>query len=156
MQFSSFSKANFRVVLSATVVCCGLLSAGNIAKAADMVTSVEPTYSGAGVCGHQHVLSSVSYKFYHEVRHVPGLPLVGIKDMGNIVMTREEPAATKLNIDRQYCSATAVMNDGSTYPVWYMVEFGQGFTGVGGFNVEFCVEGFDKWRIQDGNCRAVR
>uniref|UniRef100_UPI00261FF5CD hypothetical protein n=1 Tax=uncultured Bartonella sp. TaxID=104108 RepID=UPI00261FF5CD len=122
------------------------------ASAADMQAMHTPipqssSFADAGACAYEHVLSAVNYRFYHEVLHVPGLPLVRIKEMANITATREEPAATKLNVRRQFCQATAIMNDGSSYPAYYMVEFGQGFTGVGGYNVEFCVEGFDKWRI---------
>ncbi|EJF90691.1 hypothetical protein [Bartonella tamiae] len=151
-----FSKVSRRAALSFFMIYSGVASLSYTANAADMILTFEPAHVSTGVCAHQHVLSNVSYKFYHAVRHIPDIPIVRIKDMANIVMTRDEPAATKLNISRQYCGATAIMNDGSTYPIWYMVEFGQGFTGVGGFNTEFCVEGFDKWRIQDGNCRAVR
>ena len=161
MQKSSFFKANFRKVLSFSVFGLGLYAGANSAVAADLAASLAPapqtaSFADAGACAYEHVLSSVNYKFYHEVRHVPDLPVVRIKEMAAITATRQEPAATKLNISRQFCRATAIMNDGSSYPVYYMVEFGQGFTGVGGYNVEFCVEGFDKWRIQDGNCRAVQ
>jgi len=135
MQTSSFSNRIFRKAFYASFAVIGLAGAVNAAHAADILSNTAPSFANAGACAYEHVLSAVNYKFYHEVRHVPDLPVVRIKDMANIVQTREEPAATKL---------------------YYMVEFGQGFTGIGGFNVEFCVEGFDKWRIQDGNCRAVR
>ena len=156
MQTSSFSNRIFRKAFYASFAVIGLAGAVNAAHAADILNNTAPSFANAGACAYEHVLSAVNYKFYHEVRHVPDLPVVRIKGMANIVQTREEPAATKLNISRQFCQATAIMNDGNSYPVYYMVEFGQGFTGIGGFNVEFCVEGFDKWRIQDGNCRAVR
>jgi hypothetical protein len=36
-----------------------------------------------------------------------------------------------------------------------MVEEGQGFAGVGK-NVEFCVDGFDRWAVYDAKCRVLR
>lgn len=156
MQMSPYFFKKFRNAFSASIVVLGLSAGINVVKAADTTFNEAASSVNAGACAYEHVLSAVNYKFYHEVRHVPDLPLVRIKAMADIVQTREEPAATKLNVRRQFCRATAIMNDGNNYPVYYMVEFGQGFTGIGGYNVEFCVEGFDKWRIQDGNCRALR
>lgn len=161
MQMPSSFKTKLYKILSLPVLGIGFSFAVNSSMAADLAASQAPSprvsaFADAGACAYEHVLSAVNYKFYHEVRHVPGLPLVRIKEMANIAATRQELPATKLNIHRQFCQATAIMNDGSSYPAYYVVEFGQGFTGVGGYNVEFCVEGFDKWRIHDGNCRAMK
>lgn len=161
MQKSSFFNASFRKVLSFSVFGLGFYACVNSATAADLAASLAPqsqasSVNDAGVCGYKRILWEVGYKFRQEVHNVPGLPVVHIDQVKDIEMTRGENPATKLNIPRQFCRATAIMNDGSSYPLYYMVEYGQGFTGVGGYNVEFCVEGFDKWRIQDGNCRAVK
>ncbi len=161
MHKSSFFNASFRKVLSLSVFGLGFYACVNSATAADLATSLAPrsqasSVNDAGVCGYKRILWEVGYKFRHEVRNVPGLPPVHIEHVTDITMGRGENPATKLNIPRQFCRATAIMNDGSSYPLYYMVEYGQGFTGVSGYNVEFCVEGFDKWRIQDGNCRAVK
>lgn len=128
----------------------------NVSSAADMQPQYQFNSTVTGACAHQHVLSNLDYRFNHEMRNVPSLPLRRLKSLENIVMTHEDIAATKLNVTRQYCQATGVMSDGTKYPVWYMIEFGKGFVGMGGFNLEFCVQGFDKWLIQDGKCQAVR
>ena len=47
------------------------------------------------------------------------------------------------------------MNDGRSRTIWYMIELGQGFAGMGA-NVEYCISGLDSWRIYGAYCRSVR
>jgi hypothetical protein len=56
---------------------------------------------------------------------------------------------------RDYCVADSVMTNGSFYPVYYTIEHGLGFAGIGR-SVDFCVPGLDPWHIHDGDCRTVR
>ncbi len=58
-------------------------------------------------------------------------------------------------IHREYCRADAVMTNGRTHPVYYTIEFGQGFASIGNY-VDFCVLDLDPWRIHDEACRTVR
>jgi hypothetical protein len=51
--------------------------------------------------------------------------------------------------------ADAVMTDGSASPVYYVVEHGLGFVGLGS-DIDFCVPGLDPWHVHDGDCRTVR
>lgn len=165
MDIKSSSKTLSAVVCTAQLAIATLFC-GN-AAAADVTVKPIPASQNLsdafvnfaaddGVCSSDHVLSRVTYNFYHEVRHVPGLAQVRIAAMENPTLERIEKAPTFYSITRHYCSATAIMNDGSRHLAWYMVEDGQGFTGIAGMNVEFCVDGFDKWRIQDGSCLAIR
>ncbi len=62
-----------------------------------------------------------------------------------------EPGVVK----RDFCMADSVMTDGSVRPVYYVVEHGLGFVGIGR-NIDFCVLGLDPWHIHDGGCRTVR
>lgn len=58
-------------------------------------------------------------------------------------------------VPRRYCRATATLTSGHHRTVFYLIEGGGGFSG-NSFNVEFCVEGLDPWRVHDGSCRALR
>lgn len=129
--------------------------AGN---AADMLLNEPPITMApdTGMCANQHVLSRASYHFSYQVHHVPHLPRVQIRSFTNITRTRYEPAVTRHNITRHYCTAMVNMNNGTVYPVAYVVAENQGFAGVAGINVDFCVDGFDRWRIYDNACRALR
>ncbi len=58
-------------------------------------------------------------------------------------------------VKRDYCMADSVMTNGRSYPVYYVVEHGLGFAGIGR-NIDFCVPGLDPWHVHDGDCRTVR
>jgi hypothetical protein len=82
---------------------------------------------------------------------------------------------TGRSIARRYCHATAHFNDGSNRKIWYLIEGGMGFAGFGQSyvgtrqfvrerlgngplinNVEFCIEGLDKWNVYNAHCRLLR
>jgi capsid protein len=144
-------------VSSLLVACFAIgvaLSSGAPARAADYIES-GPGYDDT--CGQSHVLNRIVNKFSYQVHHVPGLPQVAIQDFSDVRQNRYEPSRDPelAAVARHYCRATAHLSDGDQRPVWYLVEEGQGFVGVGN-NVEFCVAGFDRWRVYDGNCRSLR
>jgi hypothetical protein len=56
---------------------------------------------------------------------------------------------------RDYCVADSVMTNGSVHPVYYTIEHGLGFAGIGSY-VDFCVLGLDPWHVHDADCRTVR
>lgn len=58
-------------------------------------------------------------------------------------------------VRRDYCVADSVMTNGGSHPVYYAIEHGLGFAGLGR-NVDFCVLGLDPWHVYDGDCRTVR
>ncbi len=58
-------------------------------------------------------------------------------------------------IARRYCRGTAYMSDGHKHTMHYRIEEGMGLAGVG-YKVEFCVQGRDRWRVYNGNCRVLR
>lgn len=141
------------VVLGASALCLSL--AALPASAADYVTSA-PAIVDNTVCSQQSVLRRVVSRFGYQVRHVPELPQVAITAMSDVRLNRYEPKTNPAEIERTYCKATAVLSDGQYRSVWYLVEEGQGFVGVGR-NVEFCVEGFDRWYVYDAtSCRVLR
>ena len=58
-------------------------------------------------------------------------------------------------IPRRYCQATAWLTNGRRHKVYYRIEEGMGLAGTG-YKVEFCLPGYDRWRVYDGNCRVLR
>lgn len=130
----------------------GLLAAGP-AGAADMLAGVYA--SDPGVCADARVLNRISERFRYQVRNVPHLPQVEIVDFQRVGQTRYRPAGEYWPIERRYCHATAALSDGRSSTVWYLIENPMGFAGFGS-NVEFCVSGFDRWHVYDGNCRVLR
>ncbi|MCK4204677.1 phage portal protein [Brucella pituitosa] len=149
-RIGQFSRA---ALLAASVL--PLTFASLPASAADYLTSAPTSVADAGLCSQQGVLRSVVADFGYQVRNVPNLPQVGISAMSDVRLTRYEPKNNPAQIERTYCKATAVLSDGQHRSVWYMVEEGQGFAGVGQ-NVEFCVDGFDRWFVYDASCRVLR
>jgi hypothetical protein len=85
---------------------------------------------------------------------VPHLPDVDIVEFRKIHQHRYYPYAEDSPIARRYCGATAVLSDGRKRDVWYLIEDGMGFVGIGD-NVEFCVSGFDRWMVYNGRCRVL-
>ncbi|NTS29996.1 hypothetical protein SAMN05428967_2551 [Phyllobacterium sp. YR620] len=128
-----------------------VLSSGIPVRAADYV---QGGYDDT--CGQASVLNRIVNRFAYQVRHVPNLPQVGIQNFSDVRMTRFEPSREPelAAVERHYCKATAHLSDGVQRPVWYVVEDGMGFVGIGN-NVEFCVAGFDRWHVYDGQCRTL-
>lgn len=107
------------------------------------------------VCANSAVRSTIQHRFRYQVTHVPQLADVDIVDFYGASQTRYHPATQNSPIARRYCRATARLSDGRDRTVWYLIEYGQGFAGIGD-NVEFCVSGFDRWNVYDSNCRVLR
>jgi hypothetical protein len=58
-------------------------------------------------------------------------------------------------VHRDYCIADSVMTNGTVHPVYYAIERGLGFAGIGRY-VDFCIPDLDPWHVHDGDCRTVR
>ena len=56
---------------------------------------------------------------------------------------------------RLYCHGTAQMNDGHKRQIWWLIEGGMGFAGLGD-NLEFCISGLDPLKVHGAWCRSVR
>ena len=56
---------------------------------------------------------------------------------------------------RRYCTAEARLSDGHRTTLYYLVEQGAGYASAT-WNVDFCLAGFDPWRVHDGRCHSVR
>ncbi len=125
---------------------------GQVAQAADYI---EVLPADAGFCSEASVLGRIQSKFRHQVTHVPNLPDVAITDFHEITLRRWLPAGEERPIARLYCGAKVALSDGNQRDIWYLVEEGMGFAGTG-YNVEFCVDGFDRWNVYSGACRILR
>jgi capsid protein len=126
------------------------------AGAADIIASAPSYYEQAPqACGQDWVLSRIAGKFRHQVTHVPNLPDVDLVDFRDIRQNRYEPAMSDSEFTRTYCEATAYTSDGRRHALWYLIEDGAGFAGLGQ-NVEFCMVNFDRWKVYNGRCRVLR
>lgn len=144
-----------RVGMACLAALAGLMAAvtPRAALAADMVVGVYA--SDPGVCAEPRVLKRISHRFDYQVRRVPNLPQVAILDFYRIGETRYEPAHEKSPIERRYCHGRVWLSGGHERGIWYLIEYRMGFASLGS-NVEFCVEGFDPWRVYNGHCRVLR
>jgi hypothetical protein len=150
-----------KVTTNGLVLSCllaaGLLAAGP-AAAADYIRSAPghvTHYTDQGICAEGGYLARISHKFRYQIAHVPYLPDVEIADFQGIHQNRYLPADADHPIARRYCEATAVLSNGRRHQILYLIESGMGFAGIGGTNVEFCVNGFDRWKVYDGRCRVL-
>ncbi len=142
---SSLLAASFAVGVALTSIAAP-------ARAADY--SASPVYDDT--CGQSYVLNRIVSRFSYQVHHVPYLPQVSIVNFSNVQQSRYEPSREPdlAAVARHYCRATAHLSDGDQRPVWYLIEEGQGFVGLGD-NVEFCVAGFDRWHVYNGKCKTL-
>jgi hypothetical protein len=106
-------------------------------------------------CDDSGILQRVQRGFRHGVLNVPNLPNVSIVAFHGIHEHRYQPFGDEQPIARRYCGATAEMSDGRMREVWYLIEDRMGFVGVGD-GVEWCVSGFDRWKVYNGHCRVLR
>lgn len=141
-----------RPVLAALLGLSAAVAAAPSVRAADLGVYAEG-YSGA--CSENWVFGKITHRFAYQVRHVPNLPQVDITDFQNIRETRYLPAQEDRPIGRTYCGAQVILSDGNARDIWYLIEEGQGYAGIGD-NVEFCVSGFDRWFVYNGRCRVLQ
>ncbi len=138
--------------LAALALLFGLNSAqaadfGNAAASPTVIHDDDTACAGFGVLGH--IKSHYAYAERHVLHR--GFVIASIDNPRPSGHPYAEPGWVK----RDYCQADAVMSDGSAHPVFYVVEHGLGFVGIG-HDVDFCVPGLDPWHVHDGDCRTVR
>jgi hypothetical protein len=135
-----------RYALLAFAVATSWLTLAATANAGDL---------DARYCDDGAILARIASKFRHQVTYVPNLPDVDIVHFGRIHERRYIPYGEQRPIARRYCGATALLSDGRKRKIWYLIEDRMGFAGIGD-GVEFCVSGFDRWRVYNGHCRVLR
>lgn len=123
--------------------------------AADYITTAPLLNTDTSVCSQQNVLKRIVSGFAYQVKHVPDMPATAISSMGDIRLKHFEAKVNPSEIARTYCDATALMSDGQQRKVWYLIEERQGFASLGS-NVEFCVDGYDKWYVYNAACSVLK
>ena len=127
------------------------ITAGASALAADMPSSYGPIE--ANICSRGDALDDIMGDFAWAERRQwhRGFVMQSLENPRPSGHHFNEPGLVK----RDYCVADAMMDNGMQFPVYYAIEHGLGFVGLGS-NVDFCVLGLDPWHIYDGHCRTVR
>lgn len=109
----------------------------------------------SGACRDPAVLTFITERFEHKASHYlgTGASIFEIRDMR---MNRYEPPTHDISsVAREYCHAGVSLTDGRRRDLWYVVEDGWGFAGLGR-NVEFCISGLDPWHVYGADCRSLR
>ncbi|MCD2171820.1 hypothetical protein [Rhizobium sp. C4] len=111
-------------------------------------------YAGTSDCADSSVLSFIDSRFdYKASRYLQAnLDIVGFDKVSN---TRVDYRDETHPIQRVYCHAKVDMNDGHRRDLWYMIESGMGYAGLGE-RVRFCIAGLDPWYVDGRQCRSVR
>ncbi|MGU3574867.1 phage portal protein [Brucellaceae bacterium C25G] len=155
MSGMQLSVTKFTRTASAALATLFLGMAASPVQAADYFSQSPAATIDDSLCTQQSVLKRVVSGFAYEVKHVPDMPQIAITSMGDIRLNRYEPKINVAQITRTYCDATAVLSDGQKRKVWYLIENKQGFAGLGS-NVEFCVDGYDKWYVFNASCSVLK
>lgn len=120
---------------------------GRLAKAKDEVKHAK-----------RHLKEDIARRF-HEHRERQGRfdPFRKIREA--IARNKRRKASRKTHAWSPKHRARRTKHRHRPHRVWrhvvYVIEGGQGFAGTG-YNVQFCIDGLDPWRVNDGHCRVVR
>ncbi|MCY6380102.1 hypothetical protein [Hoeflea prorocentri] len=142
-----FRKITLHAVLSAAIAVPALLG-GQVTPASAF------GWHHFAACDSPSVFRTISHRFRIADRNVIQRDLA-IVDYLDVYERNYEPATEMHRIARRYCQGKVAMSDGHTRSIWYLIEKGQGFAGVGD-NVEFCIDGLDPWHVYGAYCRSVR
>ena len=105
-------------------------------------------------CDASQVLSHIQNRFVWTDRHVLKRGLA-IESIERVHRNRSRDGHQYWSIPRLYCHGTAHMNDGHKRQIWWLIEGGMGFVGLGD-NLEFCISGLDPLKVHGAWCRSVR
>ncbi|MGH6925358.1 MAG: hypothetical protein ACRED5_16645 [Propylenella sp.] len=132
-----------------TLVAFTALVWAGFAQAAD----APPSGEIAGACADPWVLGRIQGRFAWAERYnwQRGFVMQAIENPRPSGHPYAEPGL----IAHDYCMADAVMTNGDVRTIYYAIEHGVGFAGIGRY-VDFCVLGLDPWHVHDGSCRTVR
>jgi hypothetical protein len=138
------------LALVAFAAVAGIVAHGGRALAEEPLSNEQ-----ARACDDPLMLAAITDRFQTQAFNVLHLPNLRISELRGIHEHRYIPYEENRPIARRYCGATADFSDGRSRTIWYLIEDGMGFTGLGD-NVEFCVAGFDRWYVYNGRCRILR
>lgn len=138
-----------------SLAIAAIITWAGVALAADVPghrMTADPAYGG-GPCADRWVLGEIRERFAYAERRTwhRGYVMASLENPRPSGHPYAEPGL----IVRDYCMADALMTNGDIRTVYYAIEYGAGFAGVGRY-VDFCVLGLDPWHVHDGACRTVR
>lgn len=102
-------------------------------------------------CGDPGVVEKVKNRFNSSERYGALAHIESIEFLSERAIENFGPSP----IFRRYCQGRAHLADGRQRTVHYLIEDNMGLAGFG-WNVEFCLDGHDPWRVYDGGCRVLR
>ena len=105
-------------------------------------------------CDAPQVFSHIKERFQWTDRYLLTLGL-SIERIEKAHLNRARIGSEYWTIPRLYCHGVAHMNDGTERPIWWLIEGGMGFAGLGD-NLEFCISGLDPLKVHGAWCRSVR
>lgn len=110
-------------------------------------------------CDDPRVLSKIQGKFYwadkntwSDIAHRN--QAVGIDQIRHIKQ-RYRLDHTKSMITHRHCNARAHLTSGKDSRLYYMIRERMGFASLS-WKVEFCISGYDRWRVYGSNCSSLR
>lgn len=111
-------------------------------------------FAGTTDCADSSVLSFIDHRFDYKARRYlqTDLDIIGFDRVSNTHVALRDKTHP---IQRVYCHAKVEMNDGYRRDLWYMIESGMGYAGLGE-RVRFCISGLDPWYVDGRQCRSVR
>jgi hypothetical protein len=125
------------------------------AAAADLViVAPQPVvHSHMPDCSDPAVLRDIARKFAAQDAHIihSGLAIVGVEGMHQ-TRFKGRPSLT----DVRFCIGVALLSNGRTSEVVYIIEAPMKGPFSLGWAVESCLPPFDPYRVYDGNCRSIR
>jgi len=125
-----------------------------LVAAALAVFRTQPALADMSGCDEPSVLTAVRNQFDDRAasyRH----DHLNILKLDRIRSGHLEVRGATHNVERQHCSARALMSDGRRRTVWYLIERNWGFAGLFE-SVESCVSGLDPWHVYGRQCRSLR
>jgi hypothetical protein len=105
-------------------------------------------------CDAPQVLTHIQNRFVWNDRHVLKRGLA-IEAIDRAHRNRNRYGTEYWSIPRLYCHGTAYMSDGHKRQIWWLIEGGMGFAGLGD-NLEYCISGLDPLKVHGAWCRSVR
>ena len=111
------------------------------------------------LCDDPRVLRQVQSKFAWADRNTWSeisnrKTTISINAIGNIKQ-RYSLNQTKSLITHRHCDGTATLSNGKNPRVYYLVQERMGFAGIS-WKVQFCVAGYDRWRVYGAHCSTLR
>lgn len=110
-------------------------------------------------CDDPRVLRRITSKFswadrktWSDIEHRKHT--IGIQNIRHIKQ-RYRLDQTKSMISHRHCNGTATLSNGKHPKIYYMIQERMGFASLS-WKVQFCLSGYDRWRVYGSNCRSLR